>query len=184
VARRSTARARRSRQLEPWLNPLNAARRCSASYLWYSPAFGRGGCSPTLGPGVSRAGHHDRRTLQSSRGCPAHRVGIHRIGSGIAESSRSHDFRVPATSTGGRSSVLTAHETPGPNAGSPMPRWGCEPARGRGAIPAAKQASVPAVGRRGHSERRVASTIPRYQRPSGVLRQNVRGTLLQPCIDR
>jgi len=47
--------------------------------------------------------------------------------------------------------VLAAHETPGPNAGSPIPRW-CglptplgdhEPARGRGGIPAAKQGSVP-----------------------------------------
>ena len=28
-----------------------------------------------------------------------------------------------ATSTWGYSSVLAAHETPGPNAGSPMPRW-------------------------------------------------------------
>ena len=93
---------------------------------------------------------------------------------------------MPATSTGGSSSVLAAHETPGPNAGSPMPPWGREPARGRGGIPAAKQASVPAVGRRGHSWRRAASTIPRYHYRSGARRRDVRGTLRRsaPFLDR
>ncbi len=47
----------------------------------------------------------------------------------------------PATSTCGGSDVVAAHETPGPNAGSPRPRWpqaslmpqlGHEPASGRG----------------------------------------------------
>ena len=46
--------------------------------------------SPTLGPGISRAGHHDQRTLQSSRRCPARLVGARRIVGGIAESSQSH----------------------------------------------------------------------------------------------
>jgi len=34
-----------------------------------------------------------------------------------------------------------------------------------------------------HSEQKTASTIPRYQRPSGVLRQGVRGTRLLRCND-
>ena len=133
-------------------DPRPALARCSPPLgLCSSPPLGPGGCSPTLGPGVPWAGHHDRRTLQSSRGCPARLVGARRIAGGIAESSRSHDFGVPATSTCDCSGVVSAHETPGPNAGSPMPRWGREPARGRGGIPAAKHASVPAVGRCGHS---------------------------------
>ena len=43
---------------------------------------------------------------------PRTSVGARRIGSGIAESSRSHDFGVPATSTCGSSGVLAATRHP------------------------------------------------------------------------
>ena len=105
---------------------------------------------------------------------------------GIAESSRSHDFGVPATSTCDCSGVVSAHETPGPNAGSPMPRWGHEPARGRGGIPAAKHASVPQLDVAGTPGEGLPRRFRDTSYRSGVRRQNVRGTLFRsaPFLDR
>jgi hypothetical protein len=69
-------------------------------------------CSPTFGPGASWAAGHDQRSGRAEDGCPAHSVGARRIGSGVAESSRSHDFGVPATSTCGGAGVVAATRHP------------------------------------------------------------------------
>ena len=60
--------------------------------------------------------------------------------------------------------------------GSSMPRW-VTSRRVDAVYPSRDEASVRAGRRRGPLRAKAASTIPRYQRPSGVRRQNVRGTI-------
>ena len=56
------------------------------------PTLGRGGCPPTLGPGASGPLTTLKERCRAEDGCPARLVGVHRNGSGIAESLRSHDL--------------------------------------------------------------------------------------------
>ncbi len=95
-------------------------------------------------------------------GCPARLVGARRVVSGIAESSQSHDFRVPATSTCGWSGVVAATRHPvqtparrcrgglplvDATAGSRADAW-------TRCIPAATRHRCAQVDVAGHSERR------------------------------
>ena len=58
-----------------------------------------------------------------------------------------------------------------------------EPAFGPGVSWAATTSHLPQVDVADHSRSHDSATIPRYRRRRGVLRQDVRGTNLQPCID-
>ncbi len=126
--------------------------------------------------------------------CPARLVGARRVVSGIAESSQSHDSRVvrdvylrqvrrrcgPRDTRSKRRLAEAAVA-----AGALMPQLGHEAASGRGVSQPRRRLRVHRWTSRALLAK-VASTIPRYQRPSGVRRQNVRGTIFSPAttVDR
>ena len=137
------------------------------------------------------AGTTIERRSRAEDGAP-HTLPAHAARSAVSRNSRRvMTTEWSATSTCGRSSVLAAHETPGPNAGWPIAVMRCTKAATGSRADAwtrwypSREARLRA--RSWTSRTTLSARPPRRFRdtngPSGVRRQGVRGTHLLRCND-